>query len=79
MASHIDFIISGDSSGVEIADPRYFSQYRPVIKQLTMLNDTKASYEERFRLFTNISNTLKMLGWPQRHLNNKILADTLMF
>jgi hypothetical protein len=65
-------------SQVEIVDPRYFSQYRPMIKQLTMSYDIKATYEEKIRLFTNISNTLKMLGWPQRHLNNKILADTLV-
>jgi hypothetical protein len=65
-------------SQVEIVDPRYFSQYIPMIKRLTMLYDIKATYEEKFRLFTNISNTLKMLGWPQRHLNSKILADMLV-
>jgi hypothetical protein len=73
------YISNNALSQVEIVDPRYFSQYRPMIKQLIALYDIKAPYEERSQLFTNISNTLKMLGWPERHLNNKILADTLMF
>ena len=72
------YIPNNALSQVEIVDPRYFSQYRPMIKQLYALYDIQAPYEERSHLFTNISNTLKMLGWPERHLNNKILADTLM-
>jgi hypothetical protein len=65
-------------SQVEIADPRYFSLYRPMIEQLTKLYNIKAPYEERFHLFTTISNILKMLGWPRRYLNDKIIADSLV-
>jgi hypothetical protein len=49
-----------------------------MIEQLIMLYTIKAPYEERFHLFTNISNILKMLGWSQRYLNNKIVADSLV-
>jgi hypothetical protein len=62
---------------VEIRDFRYNSLYKPLIKQLMRLHNSNGAYFENRLLFARILHTLKIMGWPQRYLSNKILADCL--
>lgn len=62
---------------VEIKDFRYNSQYKPLIKQLMRLHDSNGPYVEKLRLSAHISDTLKIMGWPQRYLKDKIFVDCL--
>ena len=57
-------------------DSRYFSQYMPLINQLARkVNYNKELIDNEDNLLLSLSNELEGIGWPRRHIREKIEAD----
>jgi hypothetical protein len=61
-------------ASVEISDVRYFSKYKPLIKELVNVNN-KCSEANRRVLLNMAYKVLEEIGWPQSYINDKIYAD----